>query len=183
VNASYRAKRHTSAGQKALALGLASATCVGLVGVIAVRNAKEASAQDSIGAIEPASATTSTGVTQAQLDQYAAQLAAEQQRLETYRQQLVATANSLATQSRSGVTITKPKRVPKKPVAKNNTEDSPSDTAESNTYVAPQQQAPTVQAPAPKQFAPAPAPQSNGWSSGGSAAAPGPAAKTRASKG
>ena len=69
MNASYRAKRHTSAGQKALALGLASATCVGLVGVIAVRNAQDASAQDSNATVELAAATTSTGVTQAQLDQ------------------------------------------------------------------------------------------------------------------
>ena len=82
--------RATSAAQKFTALGIATATCVGLVGVIAVRNAQDAQAAATV-AVEPKSA-----VTLEQLNAYAAQLLAEQQRLEAYRQQLVSAAKAVA---------------------------------------------------------------------------------------
>ncbi|MDO8733502.1 MAG: hypothetical protein Q7L55_13170 [Actinomycetota bacterium] len=83
--------RPTSAAQKLTALGIASATCVGLVGVVAVRNAQGADAV-ATSAIEP-----STTLTQAQLDANAAQLLAAQQRLDAYRQQLADAAKATAT--------------------------------------------------------------------------------------
>lgn len=188
MNANYRATRTTSASQKILALGLASATCVGLVGMIAVRSAQDASAQeatsqDTTNQIDLAAATTSTGVTQTQLDQYAAQLANERARLEAYRQQLVTAANQLSTQSRSAATVAKPKRVPKKPTAvkENSAASSNSSSSATNSYVVPQ--SPTVQAPVQQQFVPAPQQQSGSWSNGGGSVAQAPAAKTRASKG
>ena len=193
MNANYRASRTTSASQKILALGLASATCVGLVGMIAVRSAQDASAQeatsqDGANQVDLAAATTSNGVTQTQLDQYAAQLATERARLEAYRQQLVTAANQLSTQSRTGATVAKPQRVPKKPTAVKKKSTTSSDSSLSatnssgtNSYVAPQ--APVVQAPVQQQFVPAPQQQSNGWSNGGGSVAQAPAAKTRARKG
>lgn len=182
MNTTINSKRHTSAGQKALAFGLASATCLGVVGLITVRNAQEASAADATDQVALTAATTSTGVTQAQLDQYASQLAAEQQRLEAYRLQLIDTANSLATQSRTGATVTKPKRVPKKPkaVTKSSTSNSPSSSS-SNSYAQQDPSTTAAQAPPARQFVPAPQQQSAG--AGNSWAAPAPQAKTRASKG
>ena len=69
-------KRYTSTGQKALAFGLASATCLGVVGLISVRNAQEATAAADEYTLT--ASTTSTGVTQAQLDQYAVLLGCQQ---------------------------------------------------------------------------------------------------------
>ena len=181
MSTKINSKRHTSAGQKALAFGLASATCLGVVGLISVRNAQEATAADGTDQVALAAATTSTGVTQAQLDQYASQLAAEQQRLEAYRLQLIATAKSLSTQSRSATTVTKPKRVPRKPKAKASTgsSSSSSGSASSTNSFTPQDQAPVTQDPPARQYVPAPQVQSGGnsWN------APAPQAKTRASKG
>lgn len=159
--------------------------------MIAVRSVQEASAQESSKLdagtqIALAAATTSTGVTQVQLDQYAAQLATERARLEAYRQQLVTAANQLSTQSRSTATVTRPKRVPKKPTAtkKKSTASSNSSSSATNSYRAPQAQAPAVvQAPVQKQFVPAPAQQSGGWSTSGGSTAQAPVAKTRASRG
>ncbi|CAB5041408.1 MAG: hypothetical protein F2923_06730 [Actinobacteria bacterium] len=188
MNANYRATRTTSASQKILALGLASATCVGLVGMIAVRSAQDASAQEATSQdgstqVDLAAVTTSNGVTQTQLDQYAAQLATERARLEAYRQQLVTAANQLSTQSSTAANVAKPKRVPKKPTAVKNKTTAAADSSSSatSTYAAPQ--APAVQAPVQQQFVPAPQQQSNGWSNGGGSVAQAPAAKTRASKG
>jgi hypothetical protein len=187
MNANYRNTRATSASQKILALGLASATCVGLVGVLAVRSTQEASAQEAITLdvgtqIALAAATTSDGVTQVQLDQYAAQLATERARLEAYRQQLVTAANQLSTQTRSTVTTVKPQQVPTKP--KTTQQNSTASSSSANTvYVAPEPQTPTVQAPAQKQFVPAAPQQPAASSANNSAPAPAPAAKTKASKG
>ncbi|MDP2013995.1 MAG: hypothetical protein Q8L05_07200 [Actinomycetota bacterium] len=175
----------TTVGQKITALGLASATCIGLVGVIAVRNVQEASATESTGQSVPVDSSNSTGVTQAQLDIYAAALAAERQRLDAYRLQLVAAANAL--NGRSGVVSTipagpkksrAPQAIPTAPkapsIAKGSVVNAPAPAAP------PAVQAPVVQAPAPAAppavqapMVQAPAP-----------AAPAPnAGKTRASKG
>lgn len=84
--------RNTSATQKFTALGIASATCVGLVGLVALRNA-----QDADPALTSATGLLSTTtLMQQQLDANAAQLLAEQQRLDTYRQQLADTAKLAA---------------------------------------------------------------------------------------
>lgn len=74
-----RARRH-STKERIISTGLATAACVGLVGVIGVR-AIEQSAAAQVLTIDPVSdvtstePTTSTGLTQADLDAYAAQLA------------------------------------------------------------------------------------------------------------
>ena len=99
----------TPAG-KLLAAGLAGATCLGLVGVIGIRSATDAAANgdqaagdlaaaDAAGAgnAQLTAATTSDGVTQQQLDEYAAQLAQERQRLVDYRSYLQDVATQLQT--------------------------------------------------------------------------------------
>lgn len=93
-------RRLDTVPQRMLSMGLATATAVGLVGVLAVRSAEQASA-DTEGSSESASAqaTTTDGRTQADLDNYAAQLDAERQRLQEYRDQLVAVAATLQQQA------------------------------------------------------------------------------------
>lgn len=87
-------RRLDTAPQRLLSMGLATATAVGLVGVLAVRSAEDASANtDDNG--DSASVATTDGRTQADLDAYAAQLDAERQRLQDYRDQLVAVAATL----------------------------------------------------------------------------------------
>ena len=86
-------RRTNSTASKIVSAGLATATCVGLVGVIGVRTAQDSAAADSSSATEAqasavAAPTSTDGYTQAELDAYAAQLAAEAQRLTDYRAQL-----------------------------------------------------------------------------------------------
>jgi len=183
VSTKINSKRHTSVGQKALAVGMASATCLGVVGLISIRTAQEASANDATEQVALAAATTSTGVTQAQLDQYAAQLAAEQQRLEAYRLQLIETADSLAAQSRTGAAVTKPKNVTRKPQDSSESHSSSSNSSSESSSESEDQKdpAPTIQVPPSRQFVPAP--QEQKASSGSTWAAPQPQAKTRASNG
>lgn len=171
-------KRYTSTGQKALAFGLASATCLGVVGLISVRNA-----QDSAAATDEytlTASTTSTGVTQAQLDQYASQLAAEQQRLEAYRLQLIDTANSLSAQPRTGTRVAPQIKIPKNPATSNSTSGNSNRT--SAQEVAPNVPAPQVQAPPSRKYVPAPQQQSSSNNSG-AANAPAAQSTTKASKG
>lgn len=95
-------KKSNTTQHKVISASLAGAACVGLVGVIGVRVTADANAQQSkqVDAATLAAATSSTGMTQDQLDQYAAKLEAERQKLIAYRDQLVQVANVL--QSRSG---------------------------------------------------------------------------------
>jgi hypothetical protein len=93
-------RRGHSTSDKVVSAGLAAAACAGLVGVIAVRTTQDAQAADAQGTAEFAdstlvAATTSTGLTQAQLDQYAAQLEAERLKLIDYRDQLARAAAAL----------------------------------------------------------------------------------------
>ena len=93
--------RRSSAPERILSAGLATATCVGIVGLIGARtieaNASPTGSEDyssEVAAAEPATAvgtiastpmvepTTSTGLTQADLDAYAVQLAVEKDRLD-----------------------------------------------------------------------------------------------------
>ncbi len=107
--------RRSSAPEKIISAGLATATCVGIVGLIGVRtlDAKAAAPAPDVTVVEaPAQpapvaqplpsgvpATTSTGLTQAQLDDYTAQLEAERVRLEAYRAKLVQAAHRLQRQA------------------------------------------------------------------------------------
>ena len=115
-------RRTNSTASKIVSAGLATATCVGLVGVIGVRTAQDSAAADSSSATEAqasaVSVSTSTdGYTQAELDAYAAQLAAEAQRLTDYRAQLADAALTLQVSagSNAGVTLSDPAAVPANP--------------------------------------------------------------------
>jgi hypothetical protein len=123
TNASRRPSRRTnSTASKIVSAGLATATCVGLVGVIGIRTAQDSAAADSSSATQSqegavAVPTSTDGYTQADLDAYAAQLAAEAQRLTDYRAQLVDAAQTLQASAggSAGVTVSDPASVPAKP--------------------------------------------------------------------
>lgn len=88
------ARGRTSTAGKIASASLATVTCVGLAGVLAVRAAQDSAAAEST-AVQDVQAATSTGLTQADLDAYAQQLDAEAQRLADYREQLVQVAAEL----------------------------------------------------------------------------------------
>jgi hypothetical protein len=77
---------------RAVAAGLAVVTFGGLVAVIAVRGAEGSD-------LDGAAPTTVDGLTRADLDDYAAQLAGEQARLTAYRDRLRAIAEELGDES------------------------------------------------------------------------------------
>ena len=90
--ANRRPGRRPTTADKIVSAGLAATTCVGLVGVIAVRSQQDA----AIAATKaPSPATSSTGLTQADLDAYAASLAQQQQALNDYRDQLASVATQM----------------------------------------------------------------------------------------
>ncbi len=79
-------------------------TCVGLAGVLAVRVADESAAASntpSDTAEQAAVPANSSGMTQADLDAYAAQLEQERQQLADYRAQLVDVAAQLQAAAQS----------------------------------------------------------------------------------
>ncbi|MDD2858695.1 MAG: hypothetical protein PHU75_08485 [Candidatus Nanopelagicales bacterium] len=180
----------TSPSQKIAAFGLASATCLGLVGVVALRTAQESQAAEATSDIALAAVTSTSGFTRAQLDAYAAQLAAERQRLEDYRLQLVATAAALnARGTVAAAPANRPKAAAKQRVTKapaRGTTTTPKAPSQPAAPTQPQP-APVTVAPAPKQ---APVPQAPAAPPAPAAQAPAPAApaapvtqgKTRASK-
>ena len=95
-----RDKRH-STKERAIATGLATATCLGLVGLIGFKTLDSA-AQASTGASDATTGGTATGASadqlaqyQAQLDQRAVQLQQYQQQLDQYRLQLAQVASAL----------------------------------------------------------------------------------------
>ena len=93
-----KARKRGGSADKVWAIGLAGATCAGLVGVIGVRAVTDAAAQPvELDAQLVANATpvSSSGLTEADLDAYAWSLAAERQRLLDYHQQLVDAAGKL----------------------------------------------------------------------------------------
>ena len=99
---SHRKSRRNSRADKIWSAGLAATTCIGIVGVIGVRsveaNADAAASQPATTDIALVSSnvpTTSTGLTQADLEAYAAALAAESAKLDSYRASLVDAANAL----------------------------------------------------------------------------------------
>lgn len=109
--------RRSSTPERILSAGLATATCVGVVGLLGARtieaNASSASELSTeqvemtqvVDTATPTPAdepTTSSGLTQADLDSYAMSLAKEKERLDAYRAKLVKTAKKLKRQIAAG---------------------------------------------------------------------------------
>lgn len=93
--APQRKGARNSTSQKILSAGLATAACLGVTGVVAVRtvqaNAAEASAQQAA----PVADSGSVDAAWAELDSYAQTLANERAALDAYRADLVTTAKKL----------------------------------------------------------------------------------------
>lgn len=81
------------AGERILAAGLASTACIGLVGVVGVRAAQSGEADTE--SADVAQQVSSQGLTQADLDAYAAQLAEQAAQLKAYRKELKKVAKQL----------------------------------------------------------------------------------------
>ncbi|MEI7630798.1 MAG: hypothetical protein WCJ73_06625 [Actinomycetes bacterium] len=105
--------RHNSTTAKIVSASLATATCIGVVGVLGVRAAEEASASDLAASSQNDNAqttaltvaTSSSGMTQADLDAYAAQLEQERQKLVDYRAKLVEASTQIQQSSTGNVSI------------------------------------------------------------------------------
>ncbi|MFM8516076.1 MAG: hypothetical protein ACKOBJ_07450 [Actinomycetota bacterium] len=80
------------AADKAWSIGLAGATCLGLVGLVGVRTITDTSV-DAAPAVEEA--TSSSGLTRADLDAYANALDAQSAQLDNYRVQLTEAGHQL----------------------------------------------------------------------------------------
>jgi hypothetical protein len=107
-HARTRKGRSSTAAERIVTAGLATATCIGVVGLLGTRmvSAQEATAEPApestpVLLAAPAStssstvATSSSGMTRSDLDAYAALLAAEKARLDSYRAELVAAAHAI----------------------------------------------------------------------------------------
>ena len=104
--ARQKPRSRQGAADKIWAIGLAGATCVGLVGTMGVRAAQEAVASTEVpdapsvtadyseGA-SAAVAVTSAGLSYEQLEQYARALEVERMRLDAYHQELLEVAAQL----------------------------------------------------------------------------------------
>ncbi len=111
-HARTRKGRSSTTAERIVTVGLATATCVGVVGLLGTRmvSAQEATAEPSatestpVLLAAPAStvATSSSGMTRSDLDAYAALLAAEKTRLDSYRAELVAAAQAINGAAGSG---------------------------------------------------------------------------------
>lgn len=96
--APMRATRSNSTVSRILSAGLATAAGIGFVGVLAARQLEGSAAAQTDQVAQTADTTpavSSTGLTQEQLDAYAAQLQSESVRLDAYRASLAAVAASL----------------------------------------------------------------------------------------
>ena len=145
-----KAARRTGASRnsKLLSASLAVATGVGVAGMVAVRMAQDASAQDSATVTTEQTievTTSSDGYTKDQLDSYAEALSAEATRLQDYRDKLAATATK--SQSKELPTIKSKVQEVAQPKAATTTKPAP------------------AAAPAPKVQKEKPAPQSKSQSS------------------
>lgn len=167
--------RRSSTPERILSAGLATATCIGVVGLLGVRTIEANAASAETGttvelATSPTDAsvaTTSTGLTEAQLDAYAADLAREKERLDAYRAKLVKTAKKLQRQAdrQAAAAETGARSVAPAPA---NTATAPRPAAKPPAAAKPRPAAKPepVAKPAPKPApapapAPAPKPQSN----------------------
>lgn len=174
--------RRSSTPERIISAGLATATCVGVVGLLGARtieaNASSASepsteqvesgqATDTAAPVLAAEPTTSTGLTQADLDAYAAELAKEKDRLDAYRAKLVKTAKKLkrqiATQNAAAAVPAQPSYSGSSSSSGSSGSSSGSNSGSSGSKPAAKPQAQAQPAPAAKpapaaQPAPAPAP-------------------------
>jgi hypothetical protein len=120
--APLRSRRRLST-DRIISTGLAVTACAGMVAVIGVRSMEDSAATQQATAVDATAGTvSSTGLTEAQLDDYAAQLQAESARLDSYRDKLAtvaATLTSAPATQQSPVAKPRPKAVSKPaPVAK-----------------------------------------------------------------
>jgi hypothetical protein len=183
------ALRRSSTPERILSAGLATATCVGVVGLLGARTIEANATSESgneqteappvveevVSSTAPVP-TTSGGLTQSDLDAYAADLAKEKERLDAYRAKLVRTAKKLKRQIAAGQ-ATAAAVVPARPVSSGSQASSGSSSRtpaakpqqKASKPAAATQPAPAAQ-PAPQPAAapapqPAPKPQSNTKSS------------------
>jgi hypothetical protein len=105
--APLRSRRRSNA-DRIVAAGLATATCVGIVGVLGARTIQDGNTASAAALSTKAGnatlAVSSTGLTQAQLDAYAAQLQQQGQQLDAYRAKLAKTAARLTTAAATATT-------------------------------------------------------------------------------
>ena len=93
--APLRSRRRLST-DRIISTGLAVTACAGMVAVIGVRSMEDSAATQQATAVDATAGTvSSTGLTEAQLDDYAAQLQAESARLDSYRDKLATVAATL----------------------------------------------------------------------------------------
>lgn len=84
--------RSRSNRDRILSAGLATTACVGLVGVIGVRTIEQSAATETASQASP---TTTSGLSQADLNAYADQLKQQSLELDAYRASLVTLSNRL----------------------------------------------------------------------------------------
>jgi hypothetical protein len=116
--APLRTARGRSTTSRVLSAGLATATCIGVVGMLGARQIEDSAATQQDVAAQAADATlavSSTGLTQAQLDAYAAQLQTESAKLDAYRAKLVKVASQLTSTAEKRGNASVPATVVKKP--------------------------------------------------------------------
>lgn len=137
--APLRTRRHWTT-DRIISAGLAVTACAGIVGVIGVRSIEDSAAAQQTPAVDSGTATvvSSAGLTEAQLDEYSAQLQAEAARLDAYRVKLTKAAKAVAAAPQPAAkksprpAATKPVAKPAlKPVAK--PAPKPAPKAQSNT--------------------------------------------------
>jgi hypothetical protein len=93
-----RTTRNRSTADRVISAGLATAACAGLIGVIGIRSMEQSAAapSDTTATVDAsAPVVSSAGLTEAQLDSYAAQLQQESTKLDAYRAKLVKAAKQL----------------------------------------------------------------------------------------
>jgi hypothetical protein len=173
-HARNRKGRSGTAAERIVTAGLATATCIGVVGLLGTRmvaaqeSAPQPAAPESVPVLLAAPAsnetTTSSGMTRSDLDAYAALLAAEKARLDSYRAELVAAAEAInaARSGQSGTRAADPSTAGVGANARTSRTGRAPAPATQQAAPAPQAlaAAPEVAAPAPKPApvaAPAPA--------------------------
>lgn len=171
--------RRSSAPERILSAGLATAACVGVVGLLGARTIEANTTSSStdpapastevvpVATVEP---TTASGLTEADLDSYAAALAAEKERLDEYRAKLVRTAKKLKKQAaaqQKAASSANTYSVPSSSGGSSNSGSSNNNSSNSGSNsggsqaAAPAKPAPKPQAAAAPAPAPAPQAQSN----------------------
>lgn len=118
--APLRTRRHWTT-DRIISAGLAVTACAGIVGVIGVRSIEDSAAAQQAPATDAGAsgtqAVSSAGLTEAQLDEYAAQLQAEATRLDAYRAKLAKAAETVASSPQPSAKKA-PRPAAQKPVAK-----------------------------------------------------------------